>query len=97
MCFGLLVSACFGVRHRLYPFRYVLSHRLRVSSSLCAVIGGIMVASNTPVSGYGFLILALSSSQLCMAAWLAKDKVLTAYAASVFFFVDLLGVWRWLL
>ncbi|MGF1575174.1 MAG: hypothetical protein ACFCU9_04400 [Cyanophyceae cyanobacterium] len=56
-----------------------------------------MVASNTAMSSYGFLILCLSSSQLCMAAWLMRDNALMTYAASVFLFVDLLGVYRWLL
>lgn len=70
---------------------------LKLSSSICAVLGGSLVASNTPLSGNGFLLLVLSSSQLLVASLLDKDLLLIFYSASVFFFVDCLGVYRWLL
>lgn len=37
---------------------------LKISSSSCAVVGGIILAVNLYVSRYGFIFLALSSSQL---------------------------------
>ena len=70
---------------------------LKLSSSLCALLGGGLVASNTPFSGYGFLLLVLSSSQLLVSSTLDKDLALIFYAGSVFLFVDCLGVYRWLL
>ena len=70
---------------------------LKLSSSICALLGGSLVASNTPLSGYGFLLLVLSSSQLLVSSTLEKDFALIFYAGSVFLFVDCLGVYRWLL
>ncbi len=70
---------------------------LKFSSSICAVLGGSLVASNTLFSAYGFLLLVLSSSQLLIASILEKDFLLIFYAGSVFIFVDCLGVYRWLL
>ncbi|MTJ47701.1 hypothetical protein FJR05_07305 [Dolichospermum sp. UHCC 0259] len=70
---------------------------LKISSSLCALCGGIVLASKTIISGYGFIFLAMSSSQLLVASILLKDKVMIFYAVSVFVFVDCFGVYRWLL
>jgi hypothetical protein len=70
---------------------------LKISSSLCALCGGILLASKTIMSGYGFIFLAMSSSQLLVASILLKDKVMIFYGASVFIFVDCFGVYRWLL
>ena len=70
---------------------------LKLFSSICAVLGGSLVASNTLFSSYGFLLLVLSSSQLLIASILDKDYLLVFYAGSVFLFVDCLGVYRWLL
>ncbi len=70
---------------------------LKSSSSLCAILGGVMLAANINISSYGFLFLALSSSQLFMASLQAKDYQLLVYSGSLFVFVDCLGVYRWLL
>ena len=70
---------------------------LKLSSSLCALCGGVLLTSKTIISGYGFIFLAMSSSQLLVASILLKDKVMIFYAASVFIFVDCFGVYRWLL
>jgi hypothetical protein len=67
------------------------------SSSACAVAGGTMLASNTEVSGYGFILLALSSSQMLMSSILIQDRRLIIYSASLFVFVDCLGIYRWVL
>ncbi len=74
-----------------------LSEKLKISSSFFALIGGTLLASNTPSSGYGFIFLAMSSSQMLIANLQIKDKVMILYSASVFIFVDCLGVYRWLL
>ncbi|MEH2184315.1 hypothetical protein [Nostoc sp.] len=73
------------------------SKALKLSSSSCIMAGGILLASNTSISGYGFLGLALSSSQLLIASLLERNHTMAFYTASLFFFVDCLGVYRWLL
>jgi hypothetical protein len=70
---------------------------LKFSSIFCALLGGILLASNIPTSGYGFIFLALSSGQLLLASLQDKDMTTILYAASVFVFVDCLGVYRWIL
>jgi hypothetical protein len=66
------------------------------SSSFFALLGGGLLALNISLSAYGFIFLAMSSSQLLVASLLIKDKTMIVYSASVFFGVDLLGVYRWL-
>jgi hypothetical protein len=74
-----------------------ISSGLKISSSLCALCGAILLASKTIISGYGFIFLAISSSQLLVASILLKDKIRIFYAGCVFIFVDCFGVYRWLL
>jgi hypothetical protein len=73
-----------------------LAKKLQWSSSACAVAGGVILASNTSISGYGFIFLALSSSQLLASSVLTKNQSLMVYAGSLFVFVDCLGMFRWL-
>ncbi|MDJ0746779.1 MAG: hypothetical protein QNJ32_25950 [Xenococcaceae cyanobacterium MO_167.B27] len=77
--------------------RDLLSKTLRYSSISCALLGGILLASKLSFSGYGFIFLALSSSQLLMASIQEKDTSTMIYAGSVFIFVDCFGVYRWIL
>lgn len=70
---------------------------LKMSSSLFAVFGGVILALKLDISGYGFLFLAMSSSQMLLASILLHDKSMIFYSASVFVFVDSLGVYKWLL
>jgi hypothetical protein len=70
---------------------------LHYSSSACAVAGGTILASNTEISGYGFILLALSSGQMLISSLLAQNKRLIIYSASLFIFVDCLGIYRWVL
>ncbi len=77
--------------------RSSLATKLQWSSSVCAVIGGVMLASNTRISGYGFIFLALSSSQLLAASIKTKNRSLTVYAGAVFLFVDCFGIYNWLI
>ena len=67
------------------------------SSSICALAGGIILASNTDLSKYGFIFLALSSSQMLLASIKMQDKSLIVYSVSLFIFVDSFGIYRWLL
>ena len=70
---------------------------LKLSSSFFAIVGGILLALKIDISGYGFLFLAMSSSQMLLANILLLDKSMIFYAGSIFIFVDCLGVYRWLL
>lgn len=70
---------------------------LKWASSLFAVTGGVLLASKTDASGYGFLFLALSSSHMWLASSLVGDKSMICYFGAIFLFVDCLGVYRWLL
>ncbi len=74
-----------------------LHNLLRWSSSAFALAGGILLASKTDISGYGFIFLAFSSGQLLLASLQIKDISMILYAASLFLFVDLMGIYRWLL
>lgn len=74
-----------------------LFKKLRFSSIVFAVSGGVILSSNTPISKYSFILLALSSSQIFMASCLSNDKSLMVYSASLFIFVDCFGIYRWLL
>lgn len=74
-----------------------LSCILRFSSSVLAITGGVILSSNIPASKYGFILLALSSSQIFVSSLISGDKSLMIYSASLFVFVDCLGIYRWLL
>jgi hypothetical protein len=74
-----------------------LAKTLKLTSSACAVAGGVMLAANLPnISKYGFVFLALSSSQMLLASLRTKDTSMIIYSGSLFFFVDCLGVYRWI-
>lgn len=74
-----------------------LNKFLKKSSSFCVLVGGIMLASNTHFSKYGFIFLALSSSQFLVASILSEEWEMAVYFAGIFIFVDSLGVIRWVL
>lgn len=74
-----------------------ISETLKISSSLCALIGGILIALKIRKSKYSFIFLALSSSQLLLASIMVRDLTLILYSVSVFLFVDVLGNYRWLI
>ena len=74
-----------------------IANILQFSSSICAVIGGVLLSSNTSVSKYGFILLACSSSQIFLSSLMLKQKTMMIYGGSVFLLVDCLGIYRWLL
>lgn len=82
---------------RSRPMNIGLFRALEYSSSACAVAGGTLLASNTELSKYGFIILALSSGQMLIVSTIGRRKSMMVYAGSVFCFVDCLGIYRWLL
>jgi hypothetical protein len=75
-----------------------LAQTLQLTSSVCAVIGGVLLAANiATISKYGFILLAMSSCQLLVSSLIKKDVRMIIYSGSIFFFVDCLGVYRWII
>jgi homoserine kinase len=75
-----------------------LAQTLQLTSSACAVVGGVLLAANIEkISKYGFILLAMSSSQLLVASLIKKDVRMIIYSGSIFFFVDCFGVYRWII
>lgn len=70
---------------------------LKISGSICATAGGSILASNSSISPYGFIGLALSSSQLLLTSILERDLLLIINFGAIFLFVDSLGIYRWIL
>jgi hypothetical protein len=81
-----------GIRHN-----NVSTDRLKLISSVFAIAGGIILASNTSISGYGFIFLAASSSLMLLSSIILRDKIMILYAASLFCCVDCVGIYRWVL
>jgi hypothetical protein len=73
------------------------TNRMKLSSSAFAILGGVMLASNTNVSSYGFIFLAISSCLMLIANILLGNRSMIIYAGSLFLFVDCLGIYRWLI
>ena len=74
-----------------------LANTLKLTSSACAVAGGVVLAANIPaISKYGFIFLAMSSSQMLVASLRTRETTMIIYSGSVFFLVDCLGIFRWI-
>jgi homoserine kinase len=87
-----------GNRNRSVSNKDKLAQTLQLTSSACAVVGGILLAANIEkISKYGFILLAMSSSQLLVASLIKKDTRMIIYSGSIFFFVDCFGVYRWII
>lgn len=74
-----------------------LAKTLKLTSSAFAIAGGVIIASNLDISKYGFILLAMSSAQMLMASLRNNDKPMIVYAGSLLIFVDLLGIYRWII
>ena len=74
-----------------------LTKNLQLVSSALAITGGVMLASKTDVSSYGFIFLALSSSSMLLTNTLLNNRTMIIYAGSLFIFVDCLGIYRWII
>lgn len=81
---------------KLCPVKKIVKG-LKWFSCFFAVMGGVLLASKTVVSGYGFILLAMSSSQMLVVSCLTIDKSMICYFGAIFLFVDCLGMYRWLL
>ncbi len=74
-----------------------INNILKISSSLFGLIGGLLLAANTSWSGYGFILLACSSSQMLMASIYESNFIMIFYSTVLFLCVDLLGIYCWLI
>ena len=67
---------------------------LRWSATAAAIVAAILVASNTEVTKWGFVLFTLASV-LWVAAGLADRIYSLATLNAVLLVVNLVGVWRW--
>lgn len=68
---------------------------MRWFATVTGIVAAIMVASNTAVSGWGFVVFTFSSISWVVAGWLMNTKSLMSLNV-VLTVVNLAGVWRWL-
>lgn len=69
----------------------------KILSIFLGGIGGVLLALNIEKSPYGFLFLATSSASMTIASILERNFLNIFYGATLFFGVDLLGVYRWII
>ena len=60
------------------------------------VLGALVLALNIPVSGWGWVLFTISSVSWTIAGLGLRDMSLVVLQGT-FIFVDVLGVWRWLI
>ena len=90
-------AALSQTKTRISRKRQIASKFFILSSSFCGLVGGSMVASKTSITGYGFVPLALSSSQMLLASLLMRNWFLVCQSSCIFIFVDCIGIVNWLL
>lgn len=64
--------------------------------TITGVTGALILALNIPISGWGWVLFGISSAIWTMAALKTRDHSLAVLQA-VFFVVDVIGGWRWLI
>ena len=69
---------------------------LKWLGTVTGVLGALVLALNIPVSGWGWVLFTISSISWTVAGLVMRDMSL-AVLQGAFVFVDLLGVWRWLI
>ena len=69
---------------------------LKWLGTVTGVLGALVLALNIPVSGWGWVLFTISSISWTVAGLVLRDMSL-AVLQGAFVFVDLLGVWRWLI
>jgi hypothetical protein len=68
---------------------------LKYIGEIGGIIGALMVATNTPFSGYGFLFFTASSVAWTIAAWRMKEWSLLRMSLA-FTAINVLGIIRWI-
>ncbi|PSB44119.1 hypothetical protein C7B80_21840 [Cyanosarcina cf. burmensis CCALA 770] len=74
-----------------------ISKKIKIFGTVCLVIGGFLVASNTSISKFGFLFLASSSSSMALACFLAAEQWNGRFFVLTFLVVDCFGIFNWLI
>jgi uncharacterized oligopeptide transporter (OPT) family protein len=69
---------------------------LRWFAAVTGLIAGVMVASNTSVTGWGFVLFTASSMAWILTGYLLPDRSLLTLNSGLLL-VNLLGIYRWLL
>jgi len=69
---------------------------LKWTGTVTGIAGAIWVALNIATSGWGFVLFAISAVFWTIAGWLMREPSLVLLQ-SVFFAIDILGIYRWLI
>jgi nicotinamide riboside transporter PnuC len=70
--------------------------KLKYIGEISGITGAFIVASNTFLSPYGFLLFLISSLTWSFVAWRMREW--SHMRMSIFFmFINILGIYRWLL
>ncbi len=69
---------------------------LRWFGTVTGVVGALILALNIPVSGWGWLLFAISAAAWTVAGMVIRDHSLVVLQGT-FLVVDLVGIWRWLI
>lgn len=74
-----------------------ISEKVKIFGTICLIVGGLLVASNTSISKFGFLFLASSSSSMALACFLAAEQWNGRFFVLTFLVVDCFGIFNWLI
>ncbi len=69
---------------------------LKWFGTVTGVVGASILALNIPISGWGWVLFALSALAWTIAGLAQRDTSLVVLQGA-FLVVDLIGVWRWLI
>ena len=69
---------------------------LKWFGTLTGLAGAAILALNIPISGWGWLLFAVSAAAWTGAGFAMREWSLAALQGG-FLAVDLIGIWRWLL
>ena len=65
------------------------------TGTAAGIMGAVLVALNTGVTGYGFLLFLVSSLLWSAAGWVQRDESLVLLQGT-FTVINVIGVYRWL-
>jgi len=69
---------------------------LKWLGTLTGVAGAAILALNIPISGWGWVLFAISAFAWTVAGLAQRDASLVVLQGA-FLLVDLIGIWRWLI
>lgn len=70
--------------------------RFKWAAAGCGITGSMLIALNIPISGWAFVVFLFSSSLWIVASLLMREHAILA-EATVYTFINLLGIYRWLI